>query len=120
MSKSGKVESTNVPTTNLDKIQLKDGTVLNLPLNGSEYESPSKITASIFSEDNLSAVSINDEPMGMMVLHSMYDFGEGTRFTLRKPTELEEKLIQQEKTNTDLQLALAQVFEMMIATTGGV
>ena len=106
-------ESTEVQTTNKYSVQLKDGTVLNLLLNGTEYESETKIDRSIFTAENLSDVTVNGEKQGQMVLHSYYDFGEGTRFTLRGMTETER--LQAE--NTSLQMALAEVFEMLLNVT---
>lgn len=103
-------ESIEAPITNRDNVQLKDGTVLNLLLNGTEYESESKIDKSIFTAENLSDVVINGEKHGQMVLHSFYDFGEGTRFTLREMTEMEK--LQAE--NTSIQLALVEFYEMFI------
>lgn len=107
-------ESTGVQTTELDSIQLKDGTVLNLPLNGTEYESTEKIEPLVLSEDNLSEVIINGENRGRMLLVSYYDYNGGTRFTIREPNAEEIAKIQQAKTNTDMELALTEVYEMLL------
>ena len=103
-------ESIEAPTTSKDSIQLKDGTVLNLLLNGTEYESETRIDRSIFTADNLSDVLINGEKQGQMVLHSFYDFGDGTRSTLRQMTEMEK--LQAEITST--QMATVEVYEMLL------
>lgn len=83
-------------------------------LNGTEYESDEKIDSSVFTSDNLSDITIDGENIGKMVLHSAYDFGFGTRFTLRKQTEQE--LLQEriEAANTEMQLALAEVYELVL------
>lgn len=94
-----------------DSIQLKDGTTIYMDLNVMEYESKNKVDKSIFTEENLSNVTINGEKQGRMVLHSFYDFGEGTRLTLRKHTETERL---QEET-TSIQNALVEVYEMLLS-----
>lgn len=95
-----------------DNIQLRDGTTLNMRLNEVEYESDTKIDKSIFTSENLSNVTINGEKQGRMVLHSFYDFGSGTRFTLRKPTEIE--MLREE--NNLLLNALAEVYELLLGS----
>lgn len=110
-----KNEMNTVLNMEQSKIQLKDGTVLNLNLNGTEYESETPLNKELFSEENLEEVIINDVNMGKMVLNSVYDFNGGTRFSLRELTE-DEKTI--EKLNAELtqtQVGLTEVFEMLIA-----
>lgn len=91
-------------------IQLKDGIVLDVYLNGTEYESNKKIDKSIFNAESLSSVTINGERKGRMVLNSIYDFADGSRFSLRKPTDVE--TLQEE--NTSLQNALVEVYELLL------
>ena len=93
-----------------DIIRFSDGTTLNVYLNVSEYESETKIDRDIFTDDNLSNVSINGEKQGKMILRSYYDFGEGTRFVLGKPTEIESLKAE----NTATQLAIVEVYELML------
>lgn len=98
------------------KIQLKDGTVLNLNLNGTEYESKTSLDKELFSEANLEEVIINDINMGKMALNSVYDFNGGTRFSLRELTEDEEMI---EKLNAELtqtQVGLTEVYELLLST----
>lgn len=74
-------------------VQLADGTVLNLNLNGTEYESETPIDDSVLSEENLSDVTIDGVNMGRMKLNSKYPYNGGTRFSLRELTK-EEKAIE--------------------------
>ena len=60
--------------------------MLNVPLNGTEYESPEVISEDIFTPEALSDVKINGVDMGEMLLHSIYPFNGGTRFSLKQPT----------------------------------
>jgi hypothetical protein len=103
-----KNEMNTVSNMEQSKIQLKDGTVLNLNLNGTEYESETPLDKEFFSEENLEEVIINDVNMGKMALNSVYDFNGGTRFSLRELTE-------DEKTIDELRKELARVSG--IATT---
>ena len=99
------------------KVQLADGTVLSLRLNGTEYESDTPIADEVLSEENLSNVTIDDVNKGKMKLNSKYPFESGTRFSLREMTE-DEKTI--ERLNADLtqtQVGLTEVFEMLVATS---
>ena len=75
------------------KVQLADGTVLSLRLNGTEYESDTPIADEVLSEENLSNVTIDGVNKGKMKLNSKYPFGSGTRFSLREMTE-DEKTMQ--------------------------
>ena len=108
-------------TTLIDKIQLKDGTVLNLPLNGNTYESEAELPASLFSDENLSSVKINDIPKGQMVLICCYPYNGGTRFALRELTADEKRMANIQKTIAqhgvgidDLEMALVEVYEMIV------
>lgn len=71
------------------KVQLKDGTVLNLRLNGTEYESDVDIADEVVSAENLEEVIIDDVEMGKMVLEAKYKSGNVTRLQLRKQTDME-------------------------------
>ncbi len=113
------VNSNNVTITSSQgletkEIQLKDGTVLNPILNGTEFEYQGVLKDSVLSEDNLSEVIIDGEAKGKMILISKYPFGGNiTRFSLREQTA-EEKIIEsQAQQVTQLQLALAEVYELL-------
>ena len=98
-------------------ILLADGTVLNLNLNGTEYESETPIADEVLSEENLSNVTIDDVNKGKMKLNSKYPFGSGTRFSLREMTEDEKTIERLNAELTQTQVGLAEVFEMLIATS---
>ena len=111
----------NVMTMNTEsslvksKVQLADGTVLNLNLNGTEYESETPIADEALSDENLSNVTIDDVNKGRMKLNSKYPYNGGTRFSLREMTE-DEKTI--EKLNVQLtqtQVGLTEVYEMLLS-----
>ena len=97
-------------------ILLADGTVLNLNLNGTEYESETPIADEVLSDENLSNVTIDDVNKGKMKLNSKYSFGSGTRFSLREMTEDEKTIDRLNAELTQTQVGLAEVFEMLIAT----
>ena len=97
------------------KVQLADGTVLSLRLNGTEYESDTPIADEVLSEENLSNVTIDDVNKGKMKLNSKYLFGSGTRFSLREMTEDEKTIERLNAELTQTQVGLAEVFEMFIA-----
>ena len=96
-------------------ILLADGTVLNLNLNGTEYESEAPIADEVLSEENLSNVTIDDVNKGKMKLNSKDPFGSGTRFSLREMTEDEKTIDRLNAELTQTQVGLAEVFEMLIA-----
>lgn len=98
-------------------ILLADGTVLNLNLNGTEYESETPIADEVLSEENLSNVTIDGVNKGKMKLNSKYPFGSGTRFSLREMTEDEKTIERLNAELTQTQVGLAEVFEMLIATS---
>lgn len=99
------------------KVQLADGTVLSLRLNGTEYESDAPIADEVLSEENLSNVIIDDINKGKMKLNSKYPFGSGTRFSLREMTE-DEKTIDELNTQlTQAQVGLTEVYEMLLSTS---
>lgn len=98
------------------KVQLADGTVLNLNLNGTEYESETPIADEVLSDENLSNVIIDDVNKGKMKLNSKYPYNGGTRFSLREMTEDEKTIERLNAELTQTQVGLAEVFEMLIAT----
>ena len=99
------------------KVQLADGTVLNLNLNGTEYESETPITDEVLSDENLSNVTIDDVNKGKMKLNSKYPYNGGTRFSLREMTENEKTIERLNAELTQTQVGLAEVFEMLVATS---
>lgn len=98
------------------KVQLADGTVLNLNLNGTEYESETPIADEVLSDENLSNVIIDDVNKGKMKLNSKYPYNGGTRFSLREMTEDEKTIERLNAELTQTQVGLTEVFEMLIAT----
>lgn len=90
---------------------LSDGTILDLTLNGDEYESETKISDSVLSESNLQNVTIDGVKVGAVKLNSMYDYNDGTRFSFREQSAAEK--LQSELTQT--QLGLAEVYELLIS-----
>lgn len=97
------------------KVQLADGTVLNLNLNGTEYESDTPIADEVLSEENLSNVTIDDVNKGKMKLNSKYPYNGGTRFSLREMTEDEKTIERLNAELTQTQVGLTEVFEMLVA-----
>jgi len=110
----------NVTTTSSQgletkEIQLKDGTVLNPILNGTEFEYEGVLQDSVLSDDNLSEVTIDGEAKGKMILVSKYPFGAITRFSLREQTE-EEKTIDMLKSELLMtQTGLAEAYELLVS-----
>ena len=98
------------------KVQLADGTVLSLRLNGTEYESDTPIADEVLSEENLSNVTINNVNKGKMKLNSKYPFGSGTRFSLREMTEDEKTIERLNAELTQTQVGLAEVYELLLST----
>ena len=99
------------------KVQFADGTVLNLRLNGTEYESDTPIADEVFSEENLLNVTIDDVNKGKMKLNSKYPYEGGTRFSIRELTP-EEKTIDELNTQlTQAQVGLTEVYEMLLSTS---
>lgn len=98
-----------------DTIRFADGTVLELRLNETEYESDTPIADEVLSKDNLSNVTINGVSKGKMKLNSKYPYKNGTRFSLRELTSEEETI---ERLNTQLtqtQVGLTEVYEMLLS-----
>ena len=99
------------------KVQFADGTVLNLRLNGTEYESDTPIADEVFSEENLLNVTIDDVNKGKMKLNSKYPYEGGTRFSIRELTP-EEKTIDELNTQlTQAQVGLTEVYEMLLSAS---
>ena len=98
------------------KVQLADGTVLSLRLNGTEYESDTPVADEVLSEDNLSNVTIDGVNKGKMKLNSKYPFGSGTRFSLREMTEDEKTIERLNAELTQTQVGLAEVYELLLST----
>ena len=98
------------------KVQLADGTVLSLKLNGTEYESDTSIADEVLSEENLSNVTIDGVNKGKMKLNSKYPFGSGTRFSLREMTEDEKTIDRLNAELTQTQVGLAEVYELLLST----
>lgn len=111
------------------KVILQDGTTIdNLRLNGNNYISKTEITAEMFA-GNLSTVTV-EGPDGAQTYHDIKlvhisKIGREWRFILAEKTDqekLKEKLEAAMASNTeditDVQLALAEIFEMMV--NGGI
>ena len=99
------------------KVQLADGTVLSLRLNGTEYESDTPIADEVLSEDNLSNVTIDGVNKGKMKLNSKYPFGSGTRFSLREMAEDEKTIDRLNAELTQAQVGLTEVYEMLLSAS---
>lgn len=79
-------------------ITLSDGTELNCKLNGTEYQSSTKIDESIFTSENLSNVTIDGVDQGAMHLIHTYPFQNGTRFALCPQTTAEKAMAKMQST----------------------
>lgn len=97
-------------------ILLADGTVLNLNLNGTEYEYETPIADEVLSDENLSNVTIDDVNKGKMKLNSKYPYNGGTRFSLREMTEDEKTIDRLNAELTQAQVGLAEVYELLLST----
>ncbi len=86
---------------------------MNCVINGTEYETEGKVDHSIFSDENLSVIIIDGERQNDLVLSSVYDVDDCTRFSFREMSN-DEKL---NKQITDTQVGLAEVYEI-IASLG--
>ena len=86
-------------------------------MNGTEYEADRILDDTIFSDENLSAVSIDDGEAVKMILIHRYDRGNVTHFALREENATEkaaEAMVALEKEITNSQIALAEVYELII------
>ena len=104
------------------KITLSDGTQLeNLTLNGNNYIAQGEIADSVF-EDKLGTVKIfdgeNEEVYTDMVLLSNIVRDGKSWFVLGQKSEEEKQFEAINTSFTDLQMALAEVYEMMIGGMG--
>ena len=102
--------------TEKSKVQLADGTVLSVKLNGTEYESDTSIADEVLSEENLLNVTIDDVNKGKMKLNSKYPYNGGTRFSLREMTEDEKTIERLNAELTQIQVGLAEVYELLLST----
>lgn len=104
------------------KITLSDGTQLeNLTLNGNNYIAQGEIADSVF-EGKLGTVKIfdgeNEEVYTDMVLLSNIVRDGKSWFVLGQKSEEEKKFEAIDISFTDLQMALAEVYETMIGGMG--
>lgn len=88
-------------------------------LNGTEFESNEEIPSEVLNQQNLEDVYINDEHIGKMLLNSCYSYNGGTRFSLRTQTKEEKELEYSNAQLMQVQLALAEVYELILGTFGG-
>lgn len=104
-------------------ITLADGTKLsNLDMNGDNYVSQTEVDTSIFTEKNLTTVIISDgetttEYADLVFIQQM-KWSDGTFYlAFREKTEEErlmEKLLSNASDITDVQMALADIYEAVI------
>ena len=99
------------------KVQFADGTVLSLRLNGTEYESDTPIADKVFSEENLSNVTIDDVNKGKMKLNSKYPYEGGIRFSLRELTSEEKTIDRLNAQLTQTQVGLTEVYETLLSAS---
>lgn len=104
-------ENTNSITSQSVKIRLKDGTELNVILNGNTYESAELIADAVLSPDNVSKVEIGGEAYENMILICKYEYEGGTRFALREMTDAE---AENKNLRAQLNDALQSVAELTI------
>lgn len=103
-------------------ITLTDGTKLkNLDMNGTNYVSKEKVDETIF-ENNLSTMTVSDGETEItytdMVFIQQMEWADGTFYLAFREKTKEEKLVAAITANadsmTDLQVALAEVYEMVL------
>lgn len=104
-------------------ITLADGTKLaNLSMNGSNYVSVDKIDESIFTKENLSAVTISDgekeETYSNLIFIQQMEWTDGTYYLAFREKTMQEKILEEITENadsvTDIQEALAEIYEAVI------
>ena len=104
-------------------ITLADGTKLeNLSMNGDNYVSAVKVDESIFTEANLAKMVVNDGEIDTeyanMVFIQQMEWADGTFYLAFREKTDKEKLLAAITANassvTDLQEALAEVYELVI------
>lgn len=100
------------------KITLSDGTQLdNLELNGNNYIAPSEISDSVF-EGKLGTIKISDGKneetfTDMVLLNNVVRDGKSW-FVIGQKSDEDKRYDAINQSFTDLQMALAEVYEMMI------
>lgn len=92
-------------------IILKDGTEIEAVLNATTYESAYPISDEVFSDDNLSEVTINGVVHRNMKLICSYPWDGGTRFAFREMTPQE---IENRDLKSQLKAAEQSVAELTI------
>lgn len=104
-------------------ITLADGTKLkDLDMNGTNYVSKKKVDESIFTDTNLATVKISDGETETtytdMVFIQQMEWSDGTFYLAFREKTKEEKLVAIITANTnsvtDVQVALAEVYEMIL------
>lgn len=106
-------------------ITLKDGTKIeNLDMNGTNYVSQTEVDKSIFTSDNLSEMTIFDSETDEetkyedMIFIQQMKWMDGTYYLAFREKTQEEKLAEAIINNTDsvtdLQLAIAELYETVI------
>ena len=86
-------------------------------MNGTEYESDTSIADEVFSEENLSNVTIDDVNKGKMKLNSKYPYEGGTRFSIRELTPEEKTIDELNAQLTQAQIGLTEVYEMLLSAS---
>lgn len=98
-------------------VKLKDGTELkNLTLNGNNFIAESIIEDTVF-KDNLETVTITDEETGTSETHKNMVLVQNVSYDEERSWFILGEESKDDKAITDLQVALAEVYEMML---GGV
>lgn len=104
-------------------ITLSNGTKLkNLDMNGSNYVSKTKVDESIFTSANLATMTVSDGETETtytdVVFIQQMEWADGTFYLAFREKTREEKLVEAITANTDsmtdLQVALAEVYEMIL------
>ena len=104
-------------------ITLANGTKLkNLNMNGSNYVSKTKVDESIFTSANLATMTVSDGEIETtytdVVFIQQMEWADGTFYLAFREKTREEKLVEAITANTDsmtdLQVALAEVYEMIL------
>ncbi len=103
------------------KVTLHDGVVLdNLTINGNNFVSATHIDPEVFTPEALSHVEFSgDDPYTLpesadnLVFVQCIPWEGGSAFILRALSEAEIEAAEKEQTITDLQLAIAELYETM-------
>jgi len=91
-------------------------------MNGTNYVSSTKIDESIFTDDNLSTITISDgkntETMNDVVFIQQVLWSDGTYYLAFRVKSSQEKALAAISANsadlTDIQIALAEIYEAVI------